>query len=479
MRKTRIVATVGPSCAKESSLKSLLGAGADILRINASHTTPARLAEWIHSIRRVSASMNKTVGILVDLQGPRVRTGALKGLERLLLKKGDDLWIAAGVKENSGAAIATPCREFPGMVKKGDPVLIDNGLLELQVLSVEKRRVRCRVIRGGYLGANKGINLPHAPVTLPPMTAKDLADLEVAARLDVDFIALSFVRSKSDVEALKKWLKRRRKEIQVIAKIEKPSAVKQISSILEVADGIMVARGDLGIEMGVEKVPAVQKQLIARAHQAQLPVITATQMLETMMESPRPTRAEVSDVANAVFDGTDAVMLSGETSIGKYPIPTVRTMATIIREAERHSQRPMHQHTAELASKKNSSPVYAITQAALEAAEHSKARAIVVFTRSGKTARLISVLSPACPIIIMTASERINRQLTLLKGVLPLRMKQSANTDEMIRNADAAILKAGLLKRGDVVVVVSGKQALPAARYMAKIHLIGERFLAR
>ena len=385
MRKTRIVATVGPACAKESSLKNLLIAGADILRINASHTTPARLAEWIHFIRRVSASLNKTVGILVDLQGPRVRTGALRGADRILLKKGDELSIIAGAKENSGTAIATPCREFAGMVKKGDPILIDNGLLELQVLSVEKQRVRCRVLRGGTLGANKGINLPHAPVTLPPMTAKDLADLEVAARLEVDFIALSFVRSEADLEALKKWLARRGKEIPVIAKIEKPSAVKRIKQILAVADGIMVARGDLGIEMGVEKIPAVQKQLIARAHRAQLPVITATQMLETMMESSRPTRAEVSDVANAVFDGTDAVMLSGETSIGKYPIPAVRTMATIIREAERHSRRPSHEHAAELASKKDLSPVYAITQAALEAAEHSKARAIVVFTRSGKT----------------------------------------------------------------------------------------------
>ncbi len=478
MRKTRIIATVGPACEKGPALKALILAGADVLRINSSQTTPARLRQWILSIRRVSRSLKKPVGILVDLQGPRVRTGPLRGAAAVLLKKGTRVWMATGKREGTPTLITTPCREFPAMVKKGDPILLDNGLLELEVLSVEKRRVRCRVIRGGLLGQNKGINLPHAPSTLPSLTKKDLLDLAVAAGQQIDYLALSFVRGESDVRVLKSWLQRRRKEIPVIAKIEKPSAVKRIGPILAAADGIMVARGDLGIEMGIEKVPSVQKELIERAHRAGLPVITATEMLETMVEKPRPTRAEVSDVANAVFDGTDAVMLSEETAVGRYPTQAVRMMSTVILEAERHIQ-TAGGSVPQPAARPDRSPVHAITHAALQAAERLKAKAILVFTRSGKTALLASLLNPACPLIALTSSERIKTRLTLLKGVIPLRMRRSASTDQMIRQANRKILRIGLLKRGDPVVVLSGRQALPGARYMAKIHLIGERLISR
>ncbi len=470
VRTTKIVATVGPACERASTLKALILAGADVLRINASHTTPARLREWILLIRKVSGSLKKTVGILVDLQGPRVRTGRLRGGGSLLLKKGAAVWIRPGPAPGGGAVITTPCLKFPRMVKTGDSVLLDNGLLQLRVLSLEKTGVRCRVLRGGLLRENKGINLPHAPATLPSLTKKDLADLAVAAGQQVDYIALSFVRNESDVLALKSWL-RRHKEIPVIAKIEKPSAVRQIRSVLAAADGIMVARGDLGIEMGVEKVPAVQKRLIEEAHRAEVPVITATEMLETMMEKLRPSRAEVSDVANAVFDGTDAVMLSGETAVGKYPVQAVRTMSSILLEAERH----IKAFSAGLSpppGRRDPSPVHAITGAALKAAEGLRAKAIVVFTLSGKTALLVSLLKPACPIITMAPSKAIRTRLTLLRGVIPLPMRRSSNTDEMIRQANRSILQTGLLKRGDPVVVVSGKQALPGARYMAKIHLV-------
>ncbi len=472
MRKTKIVATVGGACERESALKALIAAGTDVLRINASHTTPARLREWILFIRRASRSLKKPIGILVDLQGPRVRTGLLQGINPVPLRKGDEVLLLISSRAGAGALITTPCLEFPSMVKKGDPVLLDNGLLELRVLSVQKTKVRCRVIRGGLLGENKGINLPHAPTVLPSLTKKDLADLAVAARQEVDYIALSFVRTESDVLALKKWLRRRRKEIPVIAKIEKRSAIKQIEPILAESDGIMVARGDLGIEMGVEKIPSVQKELIERAHRAGVPVITATEMLETMIEKPRPTRAEVSDVANAVFDGTDAVMLSGETAIGKYPAQAVRTMSEIILEAERHAK-TFSAISLRQPARKVSSPVHAITHAALEAAENLPAKAIVVFTRSGKTALLVSLLKPACPVITLTPSERIATRLTLFRGVTPVHMRHYANTDEMIRQADRLILHIGLLKRGAPVVLVSGRQAMPGARYMAKIHFIG------
>ena len=478
MRKTKIVATVGPACEKPSTLAALILAGADVLRINASHTTPARLEEWILLIRRVSGSLRKTVGILVDLQGPRVRTGLLQGGGPLLLKKGKPVWIVPGAGAGADSIITTPCREFPRMVKKGDSVLLDNGLLQLKVLSFEKGGVRCRVMQGGLLGENKGINLPHAPATLPSLTKKDLADLGVAVRHPVDYIALSFVRNEQDVLALKGWLRRRR-EIPIIAKIEKPSAVRQIRPILAEADGIMVARGDLGIEMGVEKIPAVQKGLIEQAHRAEVPVITATEMLETMMEKPRPSRAEVSDVANAVFDGTDAVMLSGETAVGKYPVQSVRTMSGILQEAERHLKKFSAEDPRQPARRTTPSPVHAITGAALKAAESLRAKAIVVFTLSGRTALLVSLLKPACPIISMTSSPAVRTRLTLLRGVIPLPMRRSASTDEMIRQANQTILQSGLLKRGDPVVVVSGKQALPGARYMAKIHLLGERLISR
>lgn len=408
----------------------------------------------------------------MDLQGPRVRTGLLKGASSLSLKSGEEVVILISTHPGSGKIITTPCWEFPQMIKKGDPILLDNGLIELRVLSVHKNEVRCRVVRGGSLGENKGINLPNAPTVLPALTRKDRADLTVAVRQEVDFIALSFVRSEEDVVALKEWLARRKKEIPIIAKIEKPSALKRIDAILAQADGIMVARGDLGIEMGVEKIPSVQKELIERAQHAGVPVITATEMLETMIEKPRPTRAEVSDVANAVFDGTDAVMLSGETAAGKYPIQAVRTMADIIREAERNVKN-FSVNLLQPLARKISTPVHAITLAAMEAAENLPAKAIVVFTRSGKTALLVSLLKPACPVITLTPSDRIMTRLTLYRGVIPVKARHSANTDAMVRQADRLILQIKLLKRGDPVVLVSGRQAMPAARYMAKIHYVG------
>jgi pyruvate kinase len=358
------------------------------------------------------------------------------------------------------------------MLKKGDPVLIDNGHLRLEVLQVAKKTVKCRVITGGVLGENKGINLPNAPITLPALTDKDLADLKIASALNVDYVALSFVRSEEDVFVIKNWLARSKKNIFVIAKIEKPGAVNRSWAILSAAHGIMVARGDLGIEMGVEKVPVVQKQLIDRANITGSPVITATQMLESMIESPVPTRAEVSDVANAVFDGTDAVMLSGETAVGKYPVEVVKVMSRIIKEAELHSA-PVSFDSSRTTIVIDT-PVRAITHAAYNAAQDTQAKAIWVFTRSGKTAQLISKLRPGCPVVALVPSEHECGKLTLLRGVIPVAMPHSKTTDTMIREANRAVLALSLVKRGDTVVIVSGRQALPGARYMTKIHCAGE-----
>lgn len=471
MRKTKIIATAGPACMDEKTLKALLTAGADVIRINASHTTPQILKRWILLVRKTAASLNKTTGILVDLQGPRVRTGKLKG-GKCLLKKDQELVIEIGDGQGDANRIFTQCKPFPRMLKKGDPILIDNGNIRLRVLSVTSRQVKCRVEIGGLLGENKGINLPNAPITLPALTGKDIADLKIASALNVDYVALSFVRSEEDVFTIKNWLARRKKNIAVIAKMEKPSAVSRSWAILNAAHGLMVARGDLGIEMGVEKVPVVQKELIERSNLIGVPVITATQMLESMIEHPAPTRAEASDIANAVFDGTDAVMLSGETAIGKYPVEAVKVMAGIVSEAERNL-RPSPPDN-DRATVGIDTPVRAITHAAYNAASDIQAKAILVFTRSGKTAQLISKLRPACPVIALVPSIKECGRLILLRGVIPIAMPHSKTTDTMIRAANKAILSRALLKRGDVTVIVSGRQAIPGARYMTKIHKVGE-----
>ncbi|HTL47832.1 MAG TPA: pyruvate kinase [Verrucomicrobiae bacterium] len=471
MRKTKIVATVGPACRDEKIMRALIREGVDVVRINASHTTVQGLCEWIVFVRSVAASLKKDLPILVDLQGPRVRTGQLREKRPLLLRSGDEVLMTVSSAPGAEGIITTTCRELPLMVKKGDAVLLDNGLMRLKVLGKAGKTVQLRVLAGGLLGENKGINLPQAPVTLPALTPKDKVALKAAAAMGVSYVALSFVRSRDDVETVKAFLKKRRSTIPVIAKIEKPRAVTHIGDILSAADGIMVARGDLGIELGVERVPAIQKELIERSNAYGVPVITATQMLESMMDKTTPSRAEVSDIANAVFDGTDAVMLSGETAVGKFPVETVRMMARIIVEAERRAQQRVGEPGG---GDRFSTAARSIAHAAYHAAEEMKAKAIVAFTVSGKTALLVSKLRPEVPVIAMASSEKVALRLQLLRGVYPLTMVYSKSTDSMVHKADQAVISMGFMRRGDYAVLVSGKQALPAARFMAKIHCVGD-----
>jgi pyruvate kinase len=472
MRKTKIVATVGPACENPSVLETLIREGADVFRINASHTGAKGLEHWFRLIRRASGSVKKNTGILVDLQGPRVRTGLVKN-STMLLEKGAAVEMRIGSGSGAGSVIWTSCRPFSKMVKKNDRILIDNGAITLTVDRVAPKVISCRVVIGGVLGENKGINLPNAPSTLPALTPKDLADLKEAARLGADFIALSFVRSRDDVAAVKRWMKKNGVSIPLIAKMEKPRAVDLSASIFELADGVMVARGDLGIEMGIEKVPGVQKRLIEEAAHFKIPVITATQMLETMIEKPHPTRAEVSDIANAVFDGTDAVMLSGETAIGKYPVEAVRTMRRIIEEAEKNSH-PVRSTTDDAQKREDNLSLSAIAHAALYAARKLDAKCIVAFTQSGKTVQQVSKLNPDCDILAVSDSIKTLTRLNLLRGVRPLYVERSFNTDQMIRRTDAEILRLKILKKNDAVIITSGKHALPSALYMISIHKIGE-----
>lgn len=475
VRKTKIVATVGPACGTENALVSLLSAGVDVFRINASHTTPPKLAGWIRRIRLASRKSRKPVPILVDLQGPRVRTGRLAGGTPVQVHAGESLTIEVGSRPGRPGLISTPVRRFPDMLSRGDAVLIDNGAVELKVLKKTSKRIVCRVVRGGLIGENKGINLPSAPPTLPSLTAKDKADLRVACRLRADFVGLSFVRSHRDVQAARAWIRRSGASIPVVAKIEKPAALADLSAVLREADGIMIARGDLGIEMGLEKVPAAQKMMIAAANAAQIPVITATQMLESMIDKSTPTRAEISDIANAVLDGTDAVMLSGETAVGRYPLEAVRVMARTIEEAE-----------ASTVTARGESPVlseaHAIALAAFHAARDFHAAAIVVFTESGRTAELLSKMKPESRIVGITTRPETLRRLELLRGVTPLLWPGRTSfrsAEALIRASEKRMLSAGLLKKQDPFVLVSGRRFLPRVQFMTCVRRLGESSRAR
>lgn len=310
--------------------------GVDMIRVNASHADAKSLLEWIKIAKNMSDKKHR-LPVLLDLQGPRIRTGSLKNKEGLILSNRQVVEIVIGNKEGDENTIYTPCDVFSKIVAVGDPILIDNGLIQMTVMSKKKNSVTCRVIHGGKLGENKGINLPHAPSKLPALTEKDKRDLNIGLKAGVDVVALSFVRTQEDVLLLKRYIARKGYSIPVIAKIEKPKAITNYSDILSIADGVMIARGDLGIEIDMEKVPVVQKRLIQRAKGSGKTVIVATQMLESMIENARPTRAEVSDIANAVWDGTDAVMLSGETAVGKYPIRSIQIMRKVIRESESYT----------------------------------------------------------------------------------------------------------------------------------------------
>ena len=465
-RRAKIVATIGPSCQDEATLEKLIRAGMNVARLNFSHGTHAEHAERIATIRRIAEKLGVAVGILQDLQGPKIRTGELMG-KQLFLEDGQRIRITTRKVLGNKKMISIPYAALPRLLKKGNLVLIDDGLIELRVLKIEKGIVACRVVAGGLLGEHKGVNIPYVKIRGASLTLKDKRDLAFGIRHGVDFVAISFVCDPNDIRKLKKRIPKS-SPIGVIAKIEKPRAVNRIQQILEHTDAVMIARGDLGIEMGVEKIPAIQKRLIKFANDRKVPIITATQMLESMMHCPRPTRAEASDVANAVFDGTDAVMLSGETAIGKYPVEAVRTMSRIILEAESHvKESPENGQQATKGSELD-----AIVRAAKDAAHYLKAEAIVVFTVSGKTAVHISKLGSDLPIIVLTPSKEVQARLALLRGVKAFQISSRGTMDITLKEGDEFMIRNGLLKHQDTVIVVTGKRAFPEAKFMVKVHKV-------
>ncbi len=471
MRHTKIIATLGPASTEPRVLAALVRAGIDVARLNLSHGTHADHARVITRLRRAASELGRAVAILVDLQGPKARVGRLAGGQPLRLRAGENVVITPRRVLGGAGLIPTSYGFLARDVRPGDAILLDDGRMDLRVLRVRGRDVHCRVVTGGLLLENKGMNLPDSPLSGPFLTAKDRRDLAFALRQGVDYVALSFVHGARDIMSARRVVQRARRRIPIIAKLELRAAVQRLGEILEAADGVMVARGDLGVEVPLERVPVLQKAILHEANQAGVVVITATQMLESMVERATPTRAEASDVANAIFDGTDAVMLSAETASGRYPVRAVAVMERIIREAERSGFRSAGQ--AESLPGRELE-VHAVAHAACDAARQAGAMAIVVYTQTGATARILSKLKPPCGILAFGPSEEVRRRMALYRGVRPFAIHLARSTDRLLAAGDREILKRRILAAGQRIVVVSGTTPRSGATNLMKVHRLGE-----
>ncbi|MGL4363438.1 MAG: pyruvate kinase [Cellulosilyticaceae bacterium] len=456
MRKTKIISTLGPKTRDLDSIRQIIETGADAIRINFSHDDHEIHGVTAERVKQVRKEINKPIPLILDTKGPEIRTGVMKDDQDVLLKIGKDFTLTTEDIEGDENKVSVTYKDLPLDLKKGSRVLIDDGLIELEVKNLTNNEVECVIVNGGVLGSRKGINIPDVFVNLPALTEKDLADIKFGAEVGFDYIAASFVRCASDVIKIRQILEANGgSDIQIIAKIENRDGVNNIDEILQVADAIMVARGDLGVEIPAEEVPVVQKMLIKKANQIGKPVVTATQMLESMIKNPRPTRAEANDVANAIFDGTSAIMLSGETAKGDYPLEAIRMMDRIARTAEASStlyNLPPSALEAKL------SMTNAISHATVSSSKELGAVAIITITKSGHTARAVSKFKPQSPIIAFTKSERVLRQLNLVWGCVPLTLEfdDTATTDDVFANAVEKAEELELVSQGDVVVLTAG-----------------------
>jgi pyruvate kinase len=472
-RRAKIVATLGPSCNNEIVFRELVRAGVDVARLNFSHGTHAEKLKLIEMVRKVSAEENKPLCILGDLQGPKIRTGRLKNRIPVQLKAGQRLTITPRDVAGTSTLIGTTFPTLAENLEPGARILLSDGLIELFVVAVHGLDTECEVVNGGMLGEHKGINLPGIPVRVPSMTAKDEEDLVFAVKNGVDAIAVSFVRTAEDIRLVRHRVASLGAETWIIAKLEKPQAIQHLESILEAADGVMVARGDLGVEMPPEKVPAIQKHVIRRAGDYRKPVITATQMLESMIENPRPTRAEASDVANAIYDGTDAVMLSAETAAGKYPVEAVKMMAKIVLETEaqepeaRSSERSQSRHV-------RLSVAETICESMAHAAEDLDISAIAVFTETGTTARQLSKYRPKSPIFGLSSVERVIRRMNLLWGVCPMLCNKLHTTEQMVETAERLLEQGGHVQPRQILGIVAGTRTKSGSTNFLRLHVLGD-----
>ena len=469
MRRAKIVCTLGPASATPERIGELIEAGMDVARLNFSHGSHADHERTLAIVRAEAEKRGRAVAALLDLQGPKIRVGKIEG-GMVALEPGAEIEITTEPMLGNAKRVSTTYQGLPGDVKQGDQILLDDGYLQLAVTGVTHDIVRAVVVSGGVLKDNKGINLPGVDVSAPAVGDKDKQDIAWGMRHGVDYVALSFVRKAEDVLTAKALLTADNVRIPVIAKIEKPQAVDRLDEIIEASDGIMVARGDLGVELGPEKVPLIQKRIIERTNLRGKIVITATQMLESMITQPRPTRAEASDVANAVLDGTDALMLSGETASGSHPIEAVRTMARIIGEIEgsAYYRQEIEPPQIELAVSAN-----AIARAAVMAARTMKVRTIAVVTESGGAARLMSDYRPEANIVALTTDEVTFRRLSLYWGVTPVMIAPSATTDELIDQVEAILSTRGLARSGESVVITMGTPVgSGATTNLLKVHVM-------
>ena len=469
MRRAKIVATFGPAVSDYEKAKAIIEAGVDVARMNLSHGDHSVHEKVFATIRKAAAEVGKPVGILVDLQGPKIRLGRFKN-DRETIATGGTFTITVDDVEGTESICSTTYKGLVGDVKVGDPILIDDGRLSLRVKSVEGNNVVCDVEIGGPISNNKGINLPGVAVNVPALSEKDEDDLRWALKLGADMVALSFVRNAKDIVRVHEIMEEEDVFIPVIAKIEKPQAVAALEEIVDAFDGVMVARGDLGVELPLEQVPLVQKRAVELARRWAKPVIVATQMLESMISAPRPTRAEASDVANAVLDGADALMLSGETSVGEFPLETVQTMARIIESTEENGM----DRIPDLGTKPHTHSG-AVVRAAMDIAELLGSKYVCVFTESGDTLRRVSRLRSRLPVLAFSPNEEVRRKLSLIWGATTYLVDKVTHTDQMVKQVDEIMLDSGKCRVGDEVVIVAGSPpGIPGSTNALRVHRVGD-----
>ncbi len=469
MRKTKIVCTLGPACDTQDKLEALIKAGMNVARLNMSHATHEYHANLIENVRYVSQALDRPVGILLDLQGPKIRTGTLK--QKVMLKPGQSFVLTSRDVPGDSKEVNVPFKELPQSVAPGQALLLDDGLIELKVEEVSGADIVTRVVRGGELKERKGINLPDSTVKMRSITDKDIRDLMFGLEHRVTMVAMSFVRTPQDVLDLRKIIEDSQADVPIIAKIEKHEAVRNINGIIDAVNGIMVARGDLGIEIPMAEVPIVQKMIISKCNAKAIPVITATQMLDSMIRNPIPTRAEATDVANAVFDGTDALMLSGETAFGEYPVKAVETMARIAEYTEASTY--YQQSIAAKAPPPSLSITDTVAFATTDAARNLKAQAIITATQTGYSAKRVSKYKPQMPTYAVTNDRNVMDKLTLSWGIFPVHIGKPPNLDSLIDEAVSTCLDRGFIKNGDLVVITAGiLTGIPGGTNIMKVHVV-------
>lgn len=470
-RKTKIVCTIGPACDEFEILKQLIESGMNVARLNFSHGEHQEHFDRIKTIKKAINTTGKTIAIILDTQGPEIRTGILEN-DQIILKNENKIILTSEEMMGNEKKISVSYKNLFNDVTIGSTILLDDGLIELEVLKISDCELTCRVINGGVLKNKKGVNVPGVRIDLPGVTEKDIKDIIFGIENGVDFIAASFIRKANDVLEIRKILEQFNADIHIISKIENRQGVENIDEIIQASDGIMVARGDLGVEIPAEEVPLVQKMIIKKCNLAGKPVITATQMMDSMQRNPRPTRAEASDVANAIFDGTDAVMLSGETAVGKYPVESVKTMARIAKKTEESlNYLEMFKNRETV---KQITVTDAISQAVVETAYDIRANAILTPTETGQTAIFVSKYRPKAPIIAVTPNKEVLNKLSLIWGVSPLQGLKVKTTDEMLSSAVSEAKTAGRIKQGDLVVITAGVPVgQPGTTNLMKVHLVG------